>query len=348
MIALGLIMLCIIIFGYIIISGLLYWRSNPKCSKMIKIYGNVIYNPSIITSTSLGKRGDMGNQLFQIATLIGSSYISDNPKIVLPTKVRDLPISKLFNLSRFEYNDLDIDKTFYEYDNYEEINIPSDGKIYDIRGYRQAYKYFDFCRDEIRNILKPNNEILNKISLKKYIAVHIRRGDYIKTIHNIRLLREFKKCSLQYYKQGIKLLKKIYPNHDVVVCSDSPEWVSDILNDLDPEAKLAPTIDNILPKYCDFCTLYLADGVVMSNSTYSWWASYLRNNRPIIAPSPWWDPDGFIGTAMGLDGPYLHYPEWTILDADNGNVIREPYGTDKPDNNHETLKLYKLIRGLII
>lgn len=70
----------------------------------------------------------------------------------------------------------------------------------------------------------------------------------------------------------------------------------------------------------------------------------------IICPSPWWDPDGFIGTAMALNGPYLHHPDWWLLDTDTGKLVRTPDSKegDKPDNSNETLLLYKLIRGMLL
>ena len=113
---------------------------------------------------------------------------------------------------------------------------------------------------------------------------------------------------------------------------------------------LAPTLPHISPKFTDFCTLYLAEGLVISNSTYSWWAAYLRNNRTIICPTPWWDPVGFIGTGMGLNGPYLHYPEWWLLDADNGNIVRAPNSEEgeMEDTNSDTLNLYRMVRGILL
>jgi hypothetical protein len=237
--------------------------------------------------------------------------------------------------------------TFYEYDNYEEIQIPPDGRIYEIRGYRQAYRYFEDIASNIRQTFIPRQSILDEVRVilpNYYIAVHIRRGDYIKAMHAIPLLREFKTCTLEYYKAGIRLLREKYPDCPLLVCTDSPNWVKPILSELDSNAILAPIPENMLSKFSDFCTLYLAEAVVMSNSTYSWWASYLRNNRLIICPSPWWDPSGFVGTAMGLDGPYLHYPEWILLNADTGQSVKEP----QFDTNKDTLNLYKLLRGLII
>ena len=307
---------------------------------------------STITHKDIGKRGDMGNQIFQMACIIAAGK-RGGAKVILPKRVEELGVSKIFDLTRYEWRDIETDRTYYEYDNYEKIMIPEDGRRYEIKGYRQAYKYFEEEGEEIREIFKPKEEMIKEIKKrvpKEYLAVHIRRGDYIKAIHKIPLLREFRQCKIEYYRRGIIKLREEYPEYQVIVCTDSPEWVETIIDKLGDKIELAPKYEGIEGKYSDFCILYLARGVVMSNSTYSFWGAYLRNNRSIVAPTPWWNPEGFIGTAMGLDGPYLHYPEWTLMDADTGEIVREAKEKkgEREDNNHETLNIYKLVRGMIV
>lgn len=345
------IIIAIIIIGYLVLTGVLHCYSNPNS---IAIGTNE--KPSIVTHTYMGTRGDMGNQIFQLATLIGAAKRS-NANIVLPSRSKDLPMFKLFDME-FEFKDIEIDGVFYEYDNYELINIPKDGKNYDIRGYRQAYKYFDDYRDDVIKTIKIKQELIDKLKPllpEKYIAVHIRRGDYIKLIHKIPILREFRRCQLSYYQSAIKKIREIYHNEPLLVCTDSPDWVKTIMKELDPEhsdnIRLAPIHEEISPKFSDFITLYLSQAMVISNSTYSWWAAYLNNeNITVCAPTPWWDPDGLIGTGLGLDGPYLHYPSWYLFDTDDGHLVREPYSNkgEKLDLNHETLNIYRLIRGTLL
>lgn len=342
-ITLGFIIIGIIISIYILLLILMFWHKNPKTN-------NLVTGISSVTYTSLGDRGDMGNQIFQLACIIAAGA-RVGAKVILPKKITTLPIFQLFDFTSFQIEDVKPDHSYHEYDNYEDINIPMDGKVYDIRGYRQAYKYFEDKADIIRKIFTPNTTILDKmkeILPEKYIAVHIRKGDYIKTIHKIPLLREFRRCQLEYYKKGIHKLQELHPDYPVLICTDSPKWVLPLLSELDAQAVLAPSHQEINGKFSDFCTLYLADGLVMSNSSYSFWAAYLSKDRNIIAPSPWWDPDGFIGTGMGLNGPYLHHPDWWLLDADTGNTLREPHSKNKEDTNYDTLNIYKFIRGIIL
>lgn len=342
----ALIILGFFVLVYILVFAVLFWRQNPSSNPS---------EPDIestATYTYLGKRGDMGNQLFEIATLVAAGKRSQ-AKVVLPMRTKSLPLTSLFDLTSIEWKDVIPDAAYSEYSNYEVIQVPSDGRTYDIYGYRQSYKYFEDYAEDIRRLFTPRAEILDEVRAvlpPAYIVVHIRRGDYIKVIHNVPLLREFRRCQLDYYKGGIQKLRELYPEYPLLICTDSPEWAKPLLPELDPKAELAPVIKDIDPKYSDFCTLYLANAIVMSNSTFSWWAAYLQTDRLVIAPSPWWDPDGFIGTAMALDSPHLHHPDWWLLDTDTGVIVRTPHSKigERPDLDHETLSITKLIRGMIV
>ena len=346
---LGCILLISIVLVYLGTIFTLYIRQNPTSTPLTVSSES---NKSIVTHTYLGTRGDMGNQLFQLACIIAAGKRS-HANIVFPARISLLPISKLFDLSPFEWRDVIPDATFYEYDNYEEIIIPEDGRIYDVRGYRQSYQYFEDFASVIRNTFVPRAEILEAVRdivPKEYITVHIRKGDYVKLMHKIPLLREFRRCQLEYYKAGIRELRERYSDCPLLVCTDSPEWVTPLLSELDSNAMIAPVPQGVNPKFSDFIVMYLAAGCVISNSSYSFWSSYLNPGRMIICPSPWWDSDGFIGTTLALDSNLLHHPEWWLLDADTGKIVREPHSTvgDRPNNNHETLNIYRLARGLLL
>lgn len=334
----GVILLAILFIGFIIVNILIHYNSNPQPTSGV--------TQSTVTCSYLGSRGDMGNQMFQIACVIAAGRRS-NANVILPKRIISLPIGDLFDLSQFKLLDIAPDAVYREYDNYEKIILPGDGRVYDIRGYRQTYKYFEDYADVIRDIFTPRESILSiirELVPTQYIAVHIRRGDYIKPMHKIPLLREFRQCQLAYYKQAVLELRNIYPDCPVLVCTDSPKLVTPILAEIDSQAILAPISAN--PKLGDFCTLYLANAVVISNSTYSWWAAYLRDNRPIIAPYPWWDPIGFVSNALNLDKLYLQHPKWTVLDCDTGDTVS--ISQEITDTTDDTLNIYRLIRGMLL
>ena len=119
----GLICICILLVGYLGILFLLYWRKNPKQTSIeMSTYppSNLTqryHERSIVTHTSIGRRGDMGNQIFQLACIIAAGRRS-HADIVIPTHIGTLPISQLFDLSSFIWKDVVPDSVYYEYDNY--------------------------------------------------------------------------------------------------------------------------------------------------------------------------------------------------------------------------------------
>lgn len=340
----GFIVMVLIIVVYLVTITILHYYRNP-------IDGTVCSGQSIVTRNNLGERGEMGNHLFQLACVVAAGERS-GAKVVLPPSVLQYPIAQLIDLSQFEFGTPPIDAVFHEYDNYEEIIIPADGRTYNVSGYRQAYHYFEDFRDLIRSTMKPRPQLLEQVRAtlpEKYIAVHVRLGDYIKPMHSIPVLREFTRCTLEYYRRAVQHIRKLHPHCPVLVCTNSPDQVAPLLSHIDAKAQLTQAQNGVRPNLYDFCVLYQATAVVISNSTFSWWASYLRPGRPVVAPSPWWDPVGFVGTAMGLDGPYLHYPEWGLLNPETGAIVRRPHSKvgERPDTNSDTLNIYRLVRGMV-
>ena len=142
------------------------------------------------------------------------------------------------------------------------------------------------------------------------------------------------------------MLRRDYPDLPLIICSDAPDYLAEIKDHLDNNIIVSPLPSSQLT---DFCIMYLAEGLIIANSTYSWWAAYLRNERKIIAPTPWWDANGFIGRSMGLDGPYLHYPEWYILSAKTGKIKSLPHeNINLPLPEEETLDIYRVFRSIFV
>lgn len=328
------------------------------------IVGTSDFKKTIITHNKIGERGDMGNQLFQLAMLYSTGK-DNNIEVIISPKTQALPLNTLFALEKFRQEELTPTVEIYESANYQKLDIPFDGQIYNIHGYRQAYQYFDHHQKEICKLLQPREEILGKVreSLREkvgnrsYLAVHIRRGDYIKAMHKYRTFREFTRCSLIYYQQAIKNLREnpLFKESPILVCTDSPDYVKPFLEELDDNISLAPVIQGISPKFTDFCVLYLANGIVMSNSTYSWMAAYLGQDdyynlsepREVICPSPWWDKEGFIAQKLEINGNYLMYRKWIIMDAVSGQLLKHPsFPTTLPPG--QGYEICQIVRGIAI
>ena len=160
------------------------------------------------------------------------------------------------------------------------FNIPD---FTSIDGYFQTDKYFKHCSDDIINILKFKENILESARRilpntdKELVSIHIRRGDYTTPNQYHPLIGK------EYVDEAIKH----FNNNHFVIFSDDKDWCEEIWGDFDNF-----TIFYSDSHLIDFCAMSLCDHNIISNSSFSWWASYLSNkkDKKIIAPKSWFGP----------------------------------------------------------
>lgn len=298
---------------YVLLILYMLWRvSQMKCVSISQRP-----TPITITYSKLGFFGNLGNQMFQIAATVALAKRHHPASVIFPVYLKQLPISQLFNLEQFPLQDVATDINIYEFQEFDDIVLSRDGKVYNLLGYRQAYPYFDEYADEIRNLFSPRKELLDVVKTHlppKYIAVHIRRGEYLKSWF------QFTICECAYFRAAIMRLRRQHGMLPIIICTDQREAVESWLSEFGPNVSLSRSIPNMSTQITDFCTLYLAHALVISNSTFSWWAAYLRPKRTIIIPSPWYKPN--LWKYVLCSAHLLYYPDWIILDATMGKRLR--------------------------
>jgi hypothetical protein len=140
----------------------------------------------------------------------------------------------------------------------------------------------------------------SKPSSRGYGAVHIRRGDYVTNNAASRILGAQK---VGYYVQATKLLLD-RGTDQIVFVTDDPQWVEEYVLPLMPNGYDYSVASTDLRQ--DFRTLADAEAVVISNSTFSWWAAFLGGaDRFVVRPKHWF-ADGAADR--------LSYPGWTVID----------------------------------
>jgi len=323
-----------------------------------------VTSPAIFTYFRLGKRGNTGNQMFEIATTLALAR-KFGSRVLFPTCLKKLALWKMFNLTALPLSDLENcpSVTLYEWDNFEDISIdPQESRIYNLTGYRQCPNYFDEIRPGLCQLFQPSSEDLKFISnqlsshldlTQPWISIHIRRGDAIQYLP-INMLCPWTEgmafLDFDYYKRALAYIRKV--NHlseetPVVICTDDPDWVNLRINEIDPFAILNPTINclRISPKFADFLTLYLSPYTVIANSTFSWWASYLQANKFVVAPYPWFSPNGLIPSLLNISKFPIYSKDWHILNNHTGKILDPHYLSIESSQIHPGL--VKLIRGYI-
>lgn len=154
-----------------------------------------------------------------------------------------------------------------------------DGHIPDI--YVQSIKYWGKYKDEVRNLFGSG------IGRDERVALHIRRGDYLKVSQfHINL------WDTGYYQEAVKL----FPNAKFLVfCKDSQnpkqdqddrEWCERNVPQLGIDFEMFNHTDS---ETDDMNAMASCVGLIGANSSFSWWAAFLNphHDRKIIFPKNW-------------------------------------------------------------
>lgn len=104
-----------------------------------------------------------------------------------------------------------------------------------------------------------------------YVGIHVRRGDYVNNPFYVDLTKT------DYYDRAMAL----FPGAKFKIFSDDPKWCSIKWGDReDVEISYGNELD-------DMNELAGCRGIIMANSSYSWWCAYL-SNADIVAPKAWY------------------------------------------------------------
>jgi hypothetical protein len=245
-------------------------------------------------------QGGLGNQLFQIAAAFNLARLN-NDEACFNFNSSHTPFQGSQSL---KYKD-NIYKEFKHVDDLKaDIEFNQIGHSYNpipyqknlqIQGFFQSEKYFIESKkefvDKIVLGLKSNKEkhenvidYINEISFRNdksqtLVAVHIRRGDYLRFPHIHTL------CDLNYYQKALSIMKEKIGDFVPVYISDDKEWCKNTFGGI-----VSPFNDEI----SDLILMSNCDHNIIANSSFSWWGAYLNKNpnKMVIGPERWFGPGG--------------------------------------------------------
>lgn len=152
-------------------------------------------------------------------------------------------------------------------------------------GYFQNWRYvesvWENISSEINQVLaKQDLSMVSGISLGKTIVIHIRRGDLIPSAKTMGVI------DVRYYEKAIANILRLEPNLDIICITDDVPNSIDIAEQLNAKVLLGP---QALNEWEAIALMSKSKYVVASNSTFSWWGSYLcsKNGGSAILPHPW-------------------------------------------------------------
>ena len=188
-------------------------------------------------------------------------------------------------------------------DYWPEVEQALPGQI--LSGYFQSPSYFTHGAEaKMRGALTALSAELG-VASSDQVFMHMRRGDYLLTRHQ----GYHGLASLDYFDRAARLVRHVQPQSRFRVFSDSPELIpAEFLNYWD--AELDREQNELSPLHA-LLLLASNSGLIMSNSSFSWWAAWLANQRhpdaTFIAPRPW--------LANGYSAHTLLTPNWLTLGA---------------------------------
>jgi glycosyltransferase involved in cell wall biosynthesis len=249
--------------------------------------------------------GGLGNQMFEIAA--AASLAKDNNALlvinpnehILPNQGRNVNnyvtnvFSRLFMDSKPPVRtDVKVESIYYQ-----PIPYQPNCRLW---GHFQSYRYFDKDRGFIRDLFAPTMDIEEHIERKydtekagKITAIQVRRGDYVKFPQHHPLLPP------EYTARAVKLTDC----EGVWVFSDDTDWCRQNLR-FDMPVEYVKDED-----YIEMYLMGLCKNIVISNSSFGWWAAYLGNAK-VYAPNPWFGP---ALIAQGFKIEDLILPDWNIV-----------------------------------
>jgi hypothetical protein len=183
-------------------------------------------------------------------------------------------------------------------------------------GFGQSELYFDDIRELLLQDLAmtpPSDEhsliIANQIAATKSVCLHVRWFDTEQGLTSANI-------PLGYYERAIQQLLRRQEDVHFFIFSDKPKLASVLLDSVLKNHKYTIVGSNSLQRReCDdFWLMQQCESHIMGNSTFAWWAAWLREQThgksQIIAPAVFIEPTKNV-TAWGFPG--LLPERWTLL-----------------------------------
>lgn len=157
-----------------------------------------------------------------------------------------------------------------------------------LEGYWQSFRYAESCVEELRKeiIIGGDTSLLFKkaeeeILKGESVAIHIRRGDYLKTEGGLDVL------DISYYKSANDFILESLKNIRYYIFTDDVAWAKENLQFLGKE-DVVYISDFGFKDYEELILMSQCKNLVIANSSFSWWGAMLNNKKGvIICPKDW-------------------------------------------------------------
>jgi hypothetical protein len=158
-------------------------------------------------------------------------------------------------------------------------------------GYYVNARYIDRQGDGLRDeftfevhLSDEDKAVLRRIEREAHpVAIHIRRGDYVGSIHDV--------TTPHYFRKAVEFISdRLSPERAVFfVFSNGMDWSQEVLKGIGEDFVFVRNNDNDRGEV-DMFLMSRCGHFVISNSSFSWWPAWLSRRSPdktVVAPDVW-------------------------------------------------------------
>jgi hypothetical protein len=231
--------------------------------------------------------GGLGNQLFQIFTVISYSikhnipFTFHNSETLKIGRERPTYWNTLLKSIKLYTNADDEPCYLYNESSFRFSEIPAFDNCC-LRGYFQSYKYFEENRKTIIGLCDLDRQ---RGPTQKVISMHFRIGDFkhLQECHPI--------LGIGYYENALQYIEdNIDGDYTVLVFCEGEDIdiVRQIIEYIDIKYPVT-FVDDSIPDWEQMLMMSSCEINIIANSTFSWWGAYLNDSpdRVVLYPSIW-------------------------------------------------------------
>lgn len=232
-------------------------------------------------------KGRRGNQMFQIAAMVGYCLDHGLEWIIPPYTENESVWNNEFKHISGTLPDKPIIMLVEKTHAFEPLEFKTEwgNKLIILEGYFQSFKYFDKHREFILNLFgaPPAINIMND-----FASIHFRAGDYLlyPTKHPV--------ITKEYIDSAMRSVLFNMPKLNFMVCSDDMKVAEKMVTSLHFYKKVNWYYQHAIYPKDDMNAMAACRYNIIANSTYSWWSGYLNQHigKVVVAPHEdnWFGP----------------------------------------------------------
>jgi len=283
----------------------------------------------MITFSKIGKKGNLGNQLFQIASTIGLANKNNSEFSFLLWKYQNSFKNRLPRLDDELSNFVNLEEKEYHF---HEWNFGA--KNYDISGWLQTEKYFDkeltkHYFDFSDSLKEKVRRLYNEAFEKRTILISIRRGDFVNH-------KDYFQLPIDYYLNSLAAFFPNWNSCNLIILSDDINYCKYHFSFLENVF-----FGDGLNEIEQLCLGAMCNDFIISNSTFSWWTAWLgeKSDSKIIRPFKNFDGQ----KSKELDDKDYFPERWMKYNHLNKKIkLKDLVFSVNSGKNQEEIRLYLL------